>query len=193
MGHVRGDQHTVINGAYYCNLHWVQIQLMTHNSSQQQIWQCSQGPWGVRSCDQCAEMSGECRAHQRQLGSGRKMGNIIARTKKRSGQVSISLNGLETLVNTLSIPGILLFLPPAWSCLPCGVLTLAIQWQQDHQEGAFTGVGTLTSRTSRCAVGGLWYACTCHSSSGISGVLIVLCGFGVLDIRDSRVAFTLCF
>ena len=63
---------------HYQDLHWVQIQLTMCDSSQQRIRNCSQGPWDVRSCDQCAEMSGECRAHQRQSGSGRKMGNIIA-------------------------------------------------------------------------------------------------------------------
>ena len=38
-----------------------------------------------------------------------------------TGRASVSTNSLETLVNVLSIPGILLFLLPAWSYLPCGI------------------------------------------------------------------------
>ena len=56
----------------------MQNQLETHDGGGQQIRNRSQGPWGVRSHEQCAAMSGECRARQRQLESGRKMGNIIA-------------------------------------------------------------------------------------------------------------------
>ena len=38
-----------------------------------------------------------------------------------TGQASVSTNSLETLVNVLSIPSILLFLLLAWSYLPCSV------------------------------------------------------------------------
>ena len=38
-----------------------------------------------------------------------------------TGWAGVSTNSLETLVNVLSIPGILLFLPPAWSYLPCSI------------------------------------------------------------------------
>ena len=38
-----------------------------------------------------------------------------------TGQAGVSTNSLKTLVNVLSIPGILLFLLPAWSYLPCSV------------------------------------------------------------------------
>ena len=38
-----------------------------------------------------------------------------------TGQAGVSTNSLEMLVNVLSIPGILLFLLPAWSYLPCSI------------------------------------------------------------------------
>ena len=114
--------------------------------------------------------------------------------------VGVSTNGLETLDNVLSIPGILLFLPPAWSCLPCGVLTLEFgncgSWSSSGsrttRRGAFAGAGALASRRSRRGAGGLWYARTRRGGSGISGASIVLRGAGALDIGDSGVAFALC-
>ena len=42
-----------------------------------------------------------------------------------TGQAGVSTNSLEMLVNVLSIPSILLFLPLAWSYLPCSVSVAA--------------------------------------------------------------------
>ena len=56
----------------------------------------------------------------------------------------------------------------------------------------FVGAGALASRRSKRRAGGLWYACTHHNGSGVSGASIVLRGAEVLDIGDSGVAFAFC-
>jgi len=112
-------------------------------------------------------------------------------------RVGVRANGLETLDNVLSIHSVLLLLPPAWGCLPCGVLTLEFgncgSWAssgRSTRRGALAGAGALASGRSRRDAGCVWRART--RCSGVGRASFVLCCAGALDVGDSGVAFALC-
>jgi hypothetical protein len=121
-----------------------------------------------------------------------------------ASRIGVGTNRLETLYNVLSISSILFPLPPARGGLCSGVLDL--EFGDSRGRNCCGGCSTVTTSTTgrgalagagRLACGRSWGSArglgdTRTGGSGVGGASFFLSGVGAFNIRDARIALTLC-